>query len=117
MFYVVNIQVQENAEPRWLSYMRGGHIQEVVDTGCFERGWLLRDAAQDEQGWKGWRCIYHSRGEQGYIQYRTHFAEGLQQDHQAHFGHEEVKAYRTLLPVDTEYVPQPAPTLLPSSEE
>ena len=35
--YAVTVQIQLSHHDEWLAYMKGGHIQDVLDTGCFSK--------------------------------------------------------------------------------
>jgi hypothetical protein len=41
VFYVVYVEVEADAAAEWEAYMRGHHIQEVVDTGCFKKSAIV----------------------------------------------------------------------------
>jgi hypothetical protein len=79
------------------------HVQEVVDTGYFERASLVRVPDADTAETLAYRAFYRAHSPQAFEQYESTDAPRLKADHVAKFG-EVVSARREVLSVVADFV-------------
>ncbi len=98
MLYIVLIAVARSRAQEWESYMSGTHIQDMMDTGCFESAYMARDEAADTAERVGWRVIYVLEDQRSLDRYMSDHAAAMREDHTRAFGG-VVQASREILPV------------------
>lgn len=103
MFYVVYVEVEAGVAAEWEAYMRGHHIQEVVDTGCFTEA-LFTALDEAPEGRRCFRTIYMADDKAAVDRYFATFAAGLRDDHNRRFG-SQVSARREVLEVISRFAP------------
>jgi hypothetical protein len=103
VFYVVYVEVEADAAAEWEAYMRGHHIQEVVDTGCFT-GAIFASLDEAPEGKRCFRTIYTADDKAALDRYFATFAAGLRDDHNRRFG-SRVSARREVLEVISRFAP------------
>ncbi len=103
MFYVVYVEVEAETAAAWEDYMRGHHIQEVVDTGCFT-GAVFASLDESPAGKRAFRTIYMADDRAAVDRYFATFAAGLRDDHNRRFG-SQVTARREVLEVISRFAP------------
>ena len=57
--YAVTVQIQLSHHDEWLAYMKGGHIQDVLDTGCFSKASMTKVLKEDEREGFTYTIHYH----------------------------------------------------------
>lgn len=85
MFYVVYVEVESETAADWEAYMRGHHVQEVVDTGCFS-GAIFTAMDEAPAGKRCFRTIYMAEGRADVERYFAEHAARLRDDHNRRFG-------------------------------
>ena len=103
MFYVVYVEVEAETADAWEAYMRGHHIQEVVDTGCFT-GAIFTSMEEAPAGKRAFRTIYTAEDQAALDRYFATHAARLRDDHNRRFG-SQVSARREVLEVISRFAP------------
>jgi len=97
IIYNVTINVDQDVHERWLLWMKGTHIPEVMATGQFLDHRLCRVLADDEGGIT--YAVQYTCADMATLQrYQAEHAPRLQAETQKHFGG-KFAAFRTLLEV------------------
>jgi len=78
--YNVSIKVQEDIAGEWVQWIKGGHAQEVVDTGMFSHFSFFELVEPYEEGAKTFVIQYFTDSEEKYNRYISEFAPKLRQD-------------------------------------
>lgn len=104
VIYNVTLSVSEEVHERWLAWMKGSHIPDVLGTGCFEWAKLLRVHAF-EQGGLTYAVMYCASSMQEYEHYTSTHSSRLQAEHESLYK-ETVVAFRTMLEVLQEFSPK-----------
>jgi hypothetical protein len=97
--YNVTCHLATDLEPAWLEWMRGEHIPEVMQTGCFTDCKILKllTEAGDNEG-INYAIQYTANSIENYNQYKDQFGPILQAKTKEKYG-DTVLAYRSLLEV------------------
>lgn len=103
MFYVVYVEVEAETADAWEAYMRGHHIQEVVDSGCFT-GAIFTAMDEAPAGKRAFRTIYMADDRAAVDRYFATHAARLRDDHNRRFG-SQVSARREVLEVISRFAP------------
>jgi len=104
ILYNVTLSVSEEVHEKWLQWMKGTHIPDVLGTGCFESAKLLRVHAF-EQGGITYAVMYVAPSMESYERYQTNHAARLQGEHEALFKDTAV-GFRTMLEVVEDFYPK-----------
>ncbi|MDP4596569.1 MAG: DUF4286 family protein [Crocinitomicaceae bacterium] len=103
VLYNVTVSIDQAAEHEWLAYMRGTHIRDVLQTGCFLECRLSRVNGEEDGGCT-YSVMYLAKDQETLDQYQSEFAPALQQDHALHF-QGKFAAFRTTLTLLEEFKP------------
>ncbi len=98
MLYIVHVLVDHDVLDKWTRYMREQHIDDVLDTGCFQAAWMTRNEERDDEHGVAFTMCYESPNAQTFEHYQSEHAPALKQDHADRFAG-KVRATRELLPV------------------
>ena len=97
IIYNVTVSIDEDAEEKWVSWMKDFHIPDVLATGLFLESRFTRVEGEEENG-KTYSVQYLCRDMETYEKYRDEHAPRLQKDHAARF-QGKFAAFRTILRV------------------
>lgn len=95
IIYNVTVNIDDSAHDAWLEWMKGTHIPDVVNTGCFSEGKIFRIMV-DEQSGSSYSIQYSAKSMEDVDRYLGNFAQKLRQDAHDAFGG-KFTAFRTLL--------------------
>ena len=95
VLYNVTVSIDQAVEHEWLAYMRGKHIQDVLNTGCFLECRLSRVNGEEDGGCT-YSVMYLAKDQQTLDHYQAEFAPALQHDHSLLF-QGKFAAFRTTL--------------------
>jgi hypothetical protein len=79
--YSVTVFIDDAIESDWLQWMRGEHIPDVMNTGCFLHCRLVQLIDPSVKGRAGYRIDYTAPSADVFEKYRSEFAPALQADH------------------------------------
>ena len=97
--YNVSVQVPKNIVAEWIRYMQNGHMEAVLNTGCFHSAVLskvISNQQEEEDSHETYLAQYAFETMDQYNRYQSHFAKTLQADHVKRFGN-SCLAFRTLI--------------------
>lgn len=97
IIYNVTINIDHDVHDEWLAWMKEEHIPDVMSTGLFTDGRMMRVLADDDGG-RTYAIQYTAADMAHYERYRDGHASRLQAKTQERFGGRFV-AFRTLLQV------------------
>jgi hypothetical protein len=103
VIYNVTINVSEEVHDRWLDWMCGEHIPEVLQTGMFTQATYLRVHAF-EQGGRTYAVQYTAASMENLDRYIKEFAPALRAKTETAFG-DQVHPFRTTLEVLQKFKP------------
>ena len=83
--YAVTVQIQLSHHDEWLAYMKDGHIQDVLDTGCFSKATMTKVLKEDEREGFTYTNHYHFDEFYSFTTYEEIHASKLQEEHQKLF--------------------------------
>jgi hypothetical protein len=97
IIYNVTVNVDDTIDEEWLNWMKEKHLNDVLNTGMFERATLSRllSRQEDETG-VTYVVQYVAKDMAHYERYRDEFAPILQADGKNKFGDKFI-AFRTLM--------------------
>lgn len=95
--YNVTIKLEPEVEEDWLTYMKGTHIKEVMNTGLFTHCRLSK-LIQSREEEPTYTVQYILSSMKDMHKYQSHHASALQADHSKRFKDKFV-AFRTLMEV------------------
>lgn len=98
--YNVTVNIAEEAEQAWLSYMQERHIADVLATGMFYKYRLSKVMAEGDTG-VTYAVQYHARDMESYKLYQQIYAPKLQKEAGELFK-DKMIAFRTLLEIISE---------------
>lgn len=98
LLYNVTAKVEPNSVEKWKKYMIENHIQDVMNTGCFESFKLTQLKYLDETEGVTFATQFIAPNQEKFEEYHQKFAEDLQKDHIEKFG-EKVVAFRTVMEI------------------
>jgi hypothetical protein len=96
LLYNVTVGIDKDAEQEWLEYMRGKHIQDVMNTGLFVQSKMYKVLHDQEDGTISYSIQYFARSIEDVQQYLEVFAPVLIEQHKKKFANRHI-AFRTLL--------------------
>lgn len=96
--YNVTNKVSWAIHDQWVQWMLQKHIPEVVATGCFTEGQLVRILDTDETEGPTYAAQYRSVGRAEYERYISQFAGALREDAYKSWGDQFI-AFRTIMQV------------------
>ncbi len=102
MLYVVILAIDGSRATDWVKWMIDVHIPEVMETGCFVKATMVRDADGDRAGRVGYRCYFRSATDADLDRYHNEYAKELQARHTGRYGN-SFTARREVLPVVTQF--------------
>lgn len=94
--YNVTIQLDIKIEKNWLQWMYQEHLQEVMNTGCFDSYTLLELMEPNEPDSKTYVVQYFTDSKDRYTNYIENFAPLLRQKGLDKFQNQFI-AFRTIL--------------------
>ena len=95
--YNVTVNVAEEVHQEWLDWMKGKHMADVMETGCFTESRLLKVLYVQDEG-HTYSVQYSFAAMTDMERYNKEFAPALQAEMKARFG-DRCLAFRTLLQV------------------
>jgi hypothetical protein len=98
VIYNVTIKVEWGIHDEWVKWMLQTHIREVVGTGCFTSGRLLRLLETEEEDGPTYAAQYTAMDLEQYHRYIKDFANGMRQRGFNAWGHHFV-AFRSVMQV------------------
>ena len=99
--YNVTVKVDHSIHDEWLSYMKEGHIQDVLNTGLFTSCRMCKLLGQNEEDGVDYTLQYTCESMKNLHQYQVQFASKLQQEHINKFG-DKALAFRTMMEIEHE---------------
>lgn len=96
IIYNVTVNIENDVREEWLTWMKDVHIPEVVGTGCFTEGKMMRILADEDSGGTSYAIQYSCPSMEIYEKYRTQYAPSMQQKALEKYKDKFV-AFRTLL--------------------
>ena len=96
LLYNVTVGIDKDSEVEWLQYMRGKHIQDVLNTGLFTGHKMYKVLHDQDDGTISYSIQYFARSIEDVQQYLEVFAPVLIEEHRKRFEHRHV-AFMTLL--------------------
>jgi hypothetical protein len=99
IIYSVQVTILQTREAAWLEFMQQKHLNEVLDTGCFNGHQLLKQADWDSETDARYVINYSCPSRQILDEYFELHAPRLREDVAHHFGGEfsaERKIYEVL---------------------
>ena len=96
--YNVTVKLIPAIESSWLEWMRSEHIPDVINTGCFINGTILRLLDIDETEGPTFAIQYHATNKETYDRYIRDFAAAMRQKAFDKWGDQFI-AFRTLMEV------------------
>mgnify|MGYP000571973404 CR=1 FL=1 len=101
ILYNVTVSLDVSVEEAWLKWMRQKHINDVLDTGCFNEARISRVNGEEEGG-VTYAITYFSPEVELFNTYEKEHAPILQQEHTELFAG-KYAAFRTILNVLEEF--------------
>ena len=95
LLYNVTLILEESIAGKWLSWMKGIHIPQVMETGMFVSSRLLEVLDSPNEG-VTYCAQYVAENMENYLKYQDEFAPALQADLNELFANQFV-AFRTLM--------------------
>ena len=83
--YAVTVQIKLSHHDEWLAYMKCGHIQDVLDTGCFSKASMTKVLKEDEREGFTYTIHYYFDDFSSFTAYEEIHAPKLQGEHQKLF--------------------------------
>jgi len=77
IIYNVTIKVDSSIADEWLKWLKDEHIPDVISTGCFTMGKVLRLLEVDDTEGPTFAVQYHADSKSLYNQYIQKFAETM----------------------------------------
>lgn len=96
IIYNVTVNIENDVREEWLTWMKDVHIPEVVGTGCFTEGKMMRILADEDSGGTSYAIQYSCPSMEIYEKYRAQYAPAMQQKALEKYKDKFV-AFRTLL--------------------
>ena len=96
IIYNVTININHDVHDEWLKWMQEIHIPQVLKTGIFSEGKMLRLIGDEDSGGTTYAIQYSCASMKEYEKYRDEFAPALQQE-TAKLFKDKFVAFRTLL--------------------
>jgi hypothetical protein len=93
--YNVTINIAEDAHEEWLNWMQQIHIPDVLKTGCFVSGKMLKVLHVNDEG-HTYSIQYRFERMDQIEDYMQNYAQALQGEHKSKFS-DSYTAFRTLL--------------------
>lgn len=99
--YNVTINIEESIHEEWLAWINN-HIQDVLDTGKFEKAYLIKVLVEDEIEGATYSVQYHCKSRELLDAYYKEDADRLRSDALGKFGN-NVLSFRTELKIIQEF--------------
>jgi hypothetical protein len=96
LLYNVTVGIDQDSEVEWLDYMRGRHIQAVLDTGLFISHRMYKVLHDSEDGTISYSIQFFARNIGDVQKYLETFAPSLIEEHRKLFQNRHV-TFMTLL--------------------
>ncbi|HNR20058.1 MAG TPA: DUF4286 family protein [Bacteroidia bacterium] len=96
--YNVTINIEEPYVDEWLAWMKSTHVPDVLKTGLFTEGRIIRVLADEDGGGKTYSIQYYFKTMEDFNLYEQKFAPALRAEHTAKYKDKFV-AFRTLLEI------------------
>jgi hypothetical protein len=97
IIYNVTVNVEDEIQEQWLSWMKEVHIPDVMSTGLFVENKICKVLGVDDEG-TTYSVQYTCKNMDDYNRYQAEFAPRLQKEHSDKF-REKFVAFRSLLEV------------------
>ena len=97
ILYNVTSSIEPAVADKWLDYMRGTHMPEVMETGFFLKSQLCRLLHEENDG-VTYAAQYYCLSEEQLEEYQRACAPALRADMEKHFAGQYV-SFRTILEV------------------
>ena len=97
ILYNVTSSIEPAVADKWLDYMRGTHMPEVMETGFFLKSQLCRLLHEENDG-VTYAAQYYCLSEEQLEEYQRVCAPALRADMEKHFAGQYV-SFRTILEV------------------
>lgn len=101
ILYNVTVSIDARVQEEWLTWMRGTHVPDVMETGCFNEARISR-VHGDEEGGLSFAISYVAPSQASYDLYEEKFATKLQAEHTAKYAG-KFAAFRTMLTILDEF--------------
>ena len=96
LLYNVTVGIDKDSEEEWLQYMKGTHIQAVLNTGLFVSHKMYKVLHDQDDNTISYSIQYFANSIEEVQQYLEIFAPALIEEHRKRFHNRHV-AFRTLL--------------------
>lgn len=96
LLYNVTVGVDKDIEAEWLQWMKGKHMQDVLNTGMFRHAKIYKILHDQEDGTVSYSVQYFTDDIQYVTHYLEHFAPALVEEHRQRFRDKHV-VFQTLL--------------------
>jgi hypothetical protein len=98
IIYNVTIKTEHSIANIWLQWLKNEHIPEIIATGCFTKGTILRILETDDTDGVTYAVQYHSESIELYNRYIEQFADEMRKKGIDKWGNKFI-AFRTLMEV------------------
>lgn len=95
--YNVTVNINQDVQQEWLSWMQEKHIPDVMKTGCFVDSQILKVLFVEDEG-HTYSVQYRFLDMDDIQRYQKNFAPALQADHKNKF-EGKFAAFRTILEI------------------
>ncbi len=96
IIYSVTVKPNQNIEKDFIDWLKNEHIQDVVDTKCFDSSRFYKLLDQNEQDGSSYNIQYVTSSMERYFDYIHNFSNEMRQKGLEKFGDQFV-AFRTVL--------------------
>ena len=94
--YSVTVSPDKEIEPDFINWLKNGHIDEVVGTGCFDSYRFYKILTEDESNGASYNIQYITTEMSRYFDYLNNHASTMRQHGIDKFG-DKFQAFRTIL--------------------
>ena len=98
IIYNVTNKLDRSIVPAWLTWMKEEHIPEIVATGCFISGSILRLMEVDETEGPTYAVQYKAESKEMYNQYIEEFSDDMRKKVMDKWGNKFI-AFRSVMEV------------------
>ena len=96
IIYNVTVKVEPSIATAWLQWIKEEHIPEMIATGCFSEGRVMRLLDVDDNEGPTYAVQYVSDNKEVYDRYIREFAEAMRKKGLDKWGHNTV-AFRSVM--------------------
>jgi hypothetical protein len=98
IIYNVTVKVENSIADDWVKWIMEEHIPEIINTGCFQKGSLLRLLECDDSEGPTYAVQYFAESKSQYNTYISQFSEKMRQKGFEKWGNKFI-AFRSVMQV------------------